>query len=47
MNIEIMTKKQTKELIKEEVNKQIQILYKELDKIIKRLNLLKEEIDLK
>ena len=43
MIIEIMTKVQMKKFIKEEVERKMIILYKDLDKIIKKLNLLREE----
>ncbi len=43
MNIEIFTKIQIRKLVKEEVERQLKTLYKELDKIRGNIILLKEE----
>lgn len=43
MNIEILTKKQVKEYIKEEMEKQAKVLFKEIDKLAEKTNLLREE----
>ena len=43
MNIEIFTKIQIRKLVKEEVERQLNIIYKELDKIRGSIILLKEE----
>ena len=41
--VEILTKIQGKRFVKEEVGRQIIPLYKELDKLFQKINLLREE----
>ncbi len=41
--VEILTKIQGKKFVKEEVERQIIPLYKELDKLFQKINLLREE----
>ena len=43
MNIDILTKRQAQEYIKQEVARQLANFYKDLDKVRNQINLLKEE----
>lgn len=47
MKVTILTENQAKRIVKEEIKKEISLIYKELDNLRRRIELLNDEVNLK